>query len=53
MTRKAESTDGEVDGVKAKSEVKATVDKEVKAENETKPKTTKRKLLLRKAILRS
>ena len=48
MTRKAESTDGEVDEVKAKSEVKVTVDKEVKAEvkaenAETKPKTTKKK----------
>ena len=48
MPRKAESTDGEVDEVKAKSEVKVTVDKEVKAEvkaenAEAKPKTTKKK----------
>lgn len=48
MPRKAESTDGEVDEVKAKSEVNETVDKEVKAEvkaenAETKPKTTKKK----------
>ena len=48
MPRKAESTDGEVDEVKAKTEVKVTVDKEVKAEvkaenAEAKPKTTKKK----------
>ena len=48
MPHKAESTDGEVDEVKAKSEVKVTVDKEVKAEvqaenAEAKAKTTKKK----------
>jgi len=48
MPRKAESTDGEVDEVKAKSEVKVAVDKEVKAEvkaenAEAKAKTTKKK----------
>ena len=48
MPRKAESTDGEADEVKAKAEVKVTVDKEVKAEvkaenAEAKPKTAKKK----------
>ena len=54
MPRKAESTDGEADEVKAKAEVKVTVDKEVKAEvkaenAEAKPRLLKRKLLLRKS----
>lgn len=46
MPRKAESTDGEVDEVKAKSEVKVTVDKDVKAEvkaENAEAKTTKKK----------